>query len=126
MNEDARDMDAVDDEAGGEAFIRELVPDIVLGFMESGVRCVAEMGRHRGSGIDSRFDLITIRFGMADAGDYALADNRAYVLGRFRPLRRNGDKTDLPIGYFLPAVEFGDAGRTNVFERMSAARAVFR
>ncbi len=89
MNEDARDMDAVDDEAGGEAFIRELVPNIVLGFMERGVRGVAEMGRHRGARIDGCFDLVAIRFGMADAGDYALADNRAYILGRFRPLRRN-------------------------------------
>ena len=74
-------MNAIDDEAGSKTFFRELIPNVILCFVESGMGGVAKMSGHGCAGIDGGFDLIAICFGVTNARHYALANDSIDISG---------------------------------------------
>ena len=63
---------------------------------------------------------------MADGDDDASVAQRSDVFWRISEVGRQGDQFDEIPGGSLPAVEFGDRRRTNVFAGMGTARTSFR
>ena len=81
---------AVDDELAGHPTIGQARADRAGLAVVERAHAVAEVGRHRGTGLDGGGDLLVVGVGVADGGDHALGGQRGHQVQRTPvvPVRR--------------------------------------
>ena len=121
-----RQVVAVEDGAGGQALVGELVPDLVVMAVDAGRDTVAEVGAERGAGVDRCRDLLGGSQGVAQRDPDAAAGELADELDAAGVLRCDRHQRDAAAGRGLQAVEHGEVGWAYRLEWVSAARAVLR
>ena len=114
-------MVTVRDQAGRQAIVSQLVPDIVAVSVQMDVRSVTEMRAHAGPGVDGRLDLVGVRVGVSDRDEHAAIGRAANERGGFGVFGGQCDQADLAAGRVLQALELVPVGRPTRMQRMCAA-----
>src|ERR1017187_9156981 len=117
-------MNAVDDEAGAQAIVGKLVPNVVGMAAKDGMSAVAEVRRQGGSGAHGVIDLFCSGAGVSNADGDAVGHQSLDVARGFGPVGRDGHEADESMGRVAPESPFIEVGRADPLAGMRAAGSI--
>ena len=104
-------MDSIDDEAGRQTILGELLPNVIRMAGQHRVRAIAEVRGERRARADRGCDLAGRCPGVADADHHALLDHGLDEARRLRPLGRQRNQANVSARGVLEAMELVEIRR---------------
>lgn len=120
-----RQMMAIGYETGGETILGELRPQQVGMAGERACKSIAEVGGQGGAGIDGGMNLGRRGVAVTDGQEHPLFRQNGNEFQGIVPVGRNRHHAHEVPGGSLPAIEFGEAGRTNMLPRVRSTGTIF-